>query len=126
MYRVNSQSRSMEDLLKEWNISYRLVGAVSFRERREIKDLISYFSILINPNDEISLSRIINTPRRAISDKTFELLRSSYNKQDKYNGMLNFILSRPWNDGIKLTPRAKKDWKVLQILLLILSVKSKN
>ena len=108
MYRVNSQSRSMEDLLKEWNISYRLVGAVSFRERREIKDLISYFSILINPNDEISLSRIINTPRRAISDKTFELLRSSYNKQDKYNGMLNFILSRPWNDGIKLTPRAKK------------------
>lgn len=108
MYRVNSQSRSMEDLLKEWNISYRLVGAVSFRERREIKDLISYFSILINPNDEISLSRIINTPRRAISDKTFELLRSSYEKQDKYNGMLNFILSRPWNDGIKLTPRAKK------------------
>ena len=108
MYRVNSQSRSMEDLLKEWNISYRLIGAVSFRERREIKDLLSYFSILINPNDEISLSRIINTPRRAISDKTFDLIRSAYSKQDKYSGLLNFILSKPWNENIKLTPRATK------------------
>ena len=108
MYRVNSQSRSMEDLLKEWNISYRLIGAVSFRERREIKDLLSYFSILINPNDEISLSRIINTPRRAISDKTFDLIRSAYGKQDKYSGLLNFILSKPWNENIKLTPRAEK------------------
>ena len=108
MYRVNSQSRSMEDLLKEWNISYRLIGAVSFRERREIKDLLSYFSILINPNDEISLSRIINTPRRAISDKTFDLIRSAYGKQDKYSGLLNFILSKPWNENIKLTPRAVK------------------
>ena len=108
MYRVNSQSRSMEDLLKEWNISYRLIGAVSFRERREIKDLLSYFSILINPNDEISLSRIINTPRRAISDKTFDQIRSAYSKQDKYSGLLNFILSKPWNENIKLTPRATK------------------
>lgn len=108
MYRVNSQSRSMEDLLKEWNISYRLIGAVSFRERREIKDLLSYFSILINPNDEISLSRIINTPRRSISDKTFDLIRSAYGKQDKYSGLLNFILSKPWNENIKLTPRAVK------------------
>ena len=108
MYRVNSQSRSMEDLLKEWNISYRLIGAVSFRERREIKDLLSYFSILINPNDEVSLSRIINTPRRAISDKTFDLIRSAYGKQDKYSGLLNFILSKPWNENIKLTPRAVK------------------
>ena len=61
-----------------------------------------------HPNDEISLSRIINTPRRAISDKTFDLIRSAYSKQDKYSGLLNFILSKPWNENIKLTPRATK------------------
>ncbi len=107
MYRVNSQSRSMEDKLEELRIPYRLIGAVGFRERREIKDMLAYISVLINPNDEISLSRIINTPRRGISDATYESFRQAFMSQSQHESILSYLISKTWTEDLKLNKRAE-------------------
>ncbi len=92
MYRVNAQSRNIEDHFQKLKIPHRLIGATSFRERREIKDILAYMSVLINPKDEISLLRIINTPRRGITDRTFNYLKQILLKEQKYNSVLEVIL----------------------------------
>ena len=74
LYRTNSQSRAMEEALRRMNIKYRVIGGVSFYQRREIKDLIAYIRFIINPKDETSLRRIINLPKRGIGPGTVEKL----------------------------------------------------
>jgi DNA helicase-2/ATP-dependent DNA helicase PcrA len=72
LYRTNAQSRSMEEALRKLNIPYRIYGGQSFYQRKEIKDLIAYFRLTINPNDEEALKRVINYPRRGIGDTTID------------------------------------------------------
>ena len=72
LYRTNAQSRAMEEALRKLNIPYKLYGGTSFYQRKEIKDLISYFRLTYNPNDEEALKRVINYPRRGIGDTTVE------------------------------------------------------
>jgi DNA helicase-2/ATP-dependent DNA helicase PcrA len=72
LYRTNAQSRAMEESLRKLNIPYKLYGGTSFYQRKEIKDLISYFRLTYNPNDEEALKRVINYPRRGIGDTTVE------------------------------------------------------
>jgi DNA helicase-2/ATP-dependent DNA helicase PcrA len=74
-YRMNSQSRSLEEVLIRAGIPYKIIGGTRFYERAEIKDALAYLRVLINPNDEISLLRIVNVPRRGIGDKAEELLQ---------------------------------------------------
>ncbi|MBI4054956.1 MAG: UvrD-helicase domain-containing protein [Elusimicrobia bacterium] len=74
-YRTNAQSRSFEEALRRCRIPYRLIGTVRFYERKEIKDALSYARVLINPSDSLSLSRILNVPRRNIGNRTQEILR---------------------------------------------------
>jgi DNA helicase II / ATP-dependent DNA helicase PcrA len=74
LYRTNSQSRSMEEALRKLNIQYRIVGGLSFYQRKEIKDLLAYLRFCINTNDEQSLRRIINYPKRGIGDTTLSKL----------------------------------------------------
>ena len=74
LYRTNSQSRAIEEALRRINIQYRVIGGVSFYQRREIKDLIAYIRFIINPKDETSLRRIINLPKRGIGPGTVEKL----------------------------------------------------
>ncbi len=74
-YRMNSQSRSLEEVLVRAGIPYKIIGGTRFYERAEIKDALAYLRVLINPNDEISLRRIMNVPRRGIGDKAEELLQ---------------------------------------------------
>lgn len=69
-YRINAQSRAFEDALRGANIPYQIVGGVRFYDRREIKDLIAYLRVIVNPDDSISLRRIINVPRRGIGGTT--------------------------------------------------------
>lgn len=70
LYRTNAQSRSLEDALRKQNLPYRIYGGTSFYQHKEIKDVIAYFRLVINPNDEEALKRIINYPNRKIGDVT--------------------------------------------------------
>ncbi|MFZ4862883.1 ATP-dependent helicase [Sphingobacterium sp. Mn56C] len=72
LYRTNAQSRAMEEALRKLNIPYKIYGGTSFYQRKEIKDLIAYFRLTYNPNDEEALKRVINYPRRGIGDTTVE------------------------------------------------------
>jgi DNA helicase-2/ATP-dependent DNA helicase PcrA len=74
LYRINAQSRALEDILRRRGIPYELVGSVRFYERREVKDLLAYLRILDNPDDAVSLLRIINVPKRGIGDTTVKQL----------------------------------------------------
>ncbi len=78
MYRTNAQSRIIEEALLSAQIPYRLVGAQRFYGRREVKDIIAYLRIIVNPDDIVSLRRVINTPSRKIGVKTFaDLLKNA-------------------------------------------------
>ena len=74
LYRTNSQSRSFEEALRRQSIDYRIYGGTSFYQRKEIKDLLSYLRLTVNPNDEEALKRIINYPARGIGDTTINRL----------------------------------------------------
>lgn len=72
LYRTNSQSRAMEESLRKLSVPYKIYGGLSFYQRKEIKDLIAYFRLTFNPNDEEALKRVINYPKRGIGDTTVE------------------------------------------------------
>ena len=72
LYRTNAQSRSLEEALRREGIPYRIYGGLSFYQRKEIKDIIAYFRLAVNPNDEVSLKRVINYPARGIGQTTLE------------------------------------------------------
>jgi len=74
LYRTNAQSRPLEEALRYRGIPYRLVGAVSFYERREVKDLLAYLRLLVNPADDEAFLRVVNVPRRGIGDASLDLL----------------------------------------------------
>ena len=74
LYRTNAQSRGFEEALHRAQVPYRLVGALRFYERREVKDVLAYLRLVVNPDSEMDLRRIINVPPRAIGDKTVERL----------------------------------------------------
>ena len=74
LYRTNAQSRSLEEALRKLNIPYRIFGGLSFYKRKEIKDLLAYFRLTINPYDEEALDRIYNYPTRGIGKTTYEKL----------------------------------------------------
>jgi DNA helicase-2/ATP-dependent DNA helicase PcrA len=81
LYRTNSQSRAMEEALRRMNIKYKIVGGLSFYQRKEIKDLIAYLRFIVNHNDEEALKRIINLPKRGIGDTTVAKLILTSNDQ---------------------------------------------
>ncbi len=72
LYRTNSQSRLMEEALRRYNLNYNVVGGFSFYERAEIKDMISYLKLILNPDDSVALMRVVNTPVRGIGKTTME------------------------------------------------------
>ena len=74
LYRTNAQSRSLEEALRRQNIKYRIVGGLSFYQRKEIKDMVAYLRLAVNANDEQALRRVINYPKRGIGDTTIEKL----------------------------------------------------
>jgi DNA helicase-2/ATP-dependent DNA helicase PcrA len=79
LYRTNSQSRAMEEALRKLNLTYKIVGGLSFYQRKEIKDLMAYLRFAVNPVDEEAFKRIINYPKRGIGDTSVEkILVSAY------------------------------------------------
>ena len=83
LYRTNAQSRAIEDALRKKDIPYRIYGGLSFYQRKEIKDVLSYLRLLINPKDEEALKRIINFPTRGIGQTTIERLIVVANKYNR-------------------------------------------
>lgn len=79
LYRTNAQSRAMEDALRKRDIPYRIYGGLSFYQRKEIKDVLCYLRLVINPKDEEALIRVINYPARGIGDTTVEKLTVAAN-----------------------------------------------
>ena len=82
MYRTNAQSRLLEEAFLHAGLPYKLIGAQRFYGRREVKDLIAYIRLAHNPNDELSLMRVINVPPRGVGNKTLQLLRTHAQKSD--------------------------------------------
>ncbi|MBZ9731061.1 UvrD-helicase domain-containing protein [Salegentibacter sp. JZCK2] len=83
LYRTNAQSRAMEDALRKKEIPYRIYGGLSFYQRKEIKDVLSYLRLLINPKDEEALKRVINYPARGIGQTTMDKLSIAGNQYGK-------------------------------------------
>ncbi len=75
LYRTNAQSRPMEDALRRERLPYRIIGGMKFYDRMEVKDVLAYLKFLTNPNDELSLGRVINTPSRGLGDGALTKIR---------------------------------------------------
>lgn len=104
LYRTNAQSRSFEEALRKLNIAYRIYGGLSFYQRKEIKDLLAYFRLTANPNDEEALKRIINYPKRGIGDATVDALIVATAEQQ--TGIWN-VIEEPERYGVKLNTGAQ-------------------
>lgn len=91
LYRTNAQSRAMEDALRKRDIPYRIYGGLSFYQRKEIKDVLCYLRLVLNPKDEEALIRVINYPARGIGDTTVEKLTIAANhyKRSIWEVMVN-------------------------------------
>ncbi|MCI8980416.1 MAG: UvrD-helicase domain-containing protein, partial [Clostridia bacterium] len=76
LYRTNAQSRVIEEMLMRENIPYRVLSGLRFYDRKEIKDIVAYLRVIYNPNDDVSLARIINEPKRKIGNATLEKARN--------------------------------------------------
>ncbi len=83
LYRTNAQSRAMEESLRKLNVPYRIYGGLSFYQRKEIKDLIAYFRLTFNPNDEEAVKRVINYPKRGIGDTSIDKIIVAADQHDK-------------------------------------------
>ena len=76
MYRINAQSRALEETFLRYGVPYKLIGGTRFYQRREVKDIIAYLKLIHNPQDNVSLTRIINVPARGIGPRTLSQLQS--------------------------------------------------
>lgn len=74
LYRTNAQSRILEEALRKRGIPYKIYGGLSFYQRKEVKDVISYLRLIVNPHDEEAFKRVINYPARGIGDTTLNKL----------------------------------------------------
>ncbi len=103
LYRTNAQSRSIEEAMRRLNIPYKIYGGLSFYKRKEIKDLLAYFRLIVNNNDEEALFRCINFPARGIGETTLQriILASNVNKKSIWEIIENAPLyNMPLNAGI--------------------------
>ena len=106
LYRTNAQSRAMEEALRKMSIDYRVYGGLSFYQRKEIKDLLAYFRLALNPNDEEALKRVINYPMRGIGQTTIDriVLAAGENGKSMWEVIENVTA---YNTGINSGTTAK-------------------
>ena len=98
LYRTNAQSRAFEECLRRMNIAYRIYGGISFYQRKEVKDVVAYLRVIVNPNDEEALKRIINYPVRGIGKTTIE---RSVIIANEHNIPLFAVLEKAGGYGLK-------------------------
>jgi DNA helicase II / ATP-dependent DNA helicase PcrA len=115
LYRTNAQSRIFEEMLRKRNIPYKVYGGQSFYERKEVRDLIAYLRMVVNPDDEEALKRIINYPRRGIGDTTVQKLTELARSLDV---SIWSIISSPELSMTYLTPALRSKLAVFTSLML--------
>lgn len=111
LYRTNAQSRKFEEYLRRQNLAYRVFGGMSFYQRKEVKDLVAYLRIAVNPIDEEAMRRVINYPTRGISDSTLQ-------KIGKVANQLNCSFWDAMTQVPDITDRAKKSIAAFRTLVL--------
>ncbi|HZK34986.1 MAG TPA: 3'-5' exonuclease, partial [Bacillota bacterium] len=120
LYRMNAQSRVLEESLMKYSLPYNIYGGLRFYDRMEIKDIISYLRVMDNPSDDVSLQRIINVPRRGIGDTSLEKLKNV--AQERQDHLFNVIVK--FDEDI-LGRTASKVKEFAQILLRLIDKKDK-
>ncbi|HCH63680.1 MAG: hypothetical protein CL927_20255 [Deltaproteobacteria bacterium] len=95
IYRTNAASRSFEQALLQARIPHILVGSRKFYERREVRDMVGYLKLLLNPADEMALLRVINVPRRGVGPKSMATIRA----QARAAGVSSYVAARQWSQG---------------------------
>lgn len=125
LYRTNAQSRAIEDALRRKNIKYRIYGGMSFYQRKEIKDVLAYLRLLVNPNDEEALKRVINYPARGIGQTTLNRLTVRANE---INEPIFTLLEQLDKSDIQLNAGTKRKLSdfVMMIKSFTISMESKN
>ena len=122
LYRTNSQSRVFEEAMRRAGLPYNIVGGFSFYERMEVRDIIAYLKLALNPNDSIALQRVINTPPRGIGKVTIDEIEIRAREAGKsYWDAISELLS----DGDRLSPRAITSLTNFQRIIRELSAKAK-
>ena len=114
LYRTNAQSRVLEEALRKRNIAYKVYGSQSFYQRKEVKDIIAYFRMVINPNDEESLKRIINYPARGIGNTTVMKLLSA---AVAHQVSIWTILSAPIEYGVSVNEGTAKKLRDFRLVI---------
>lgn len=122
LYRTNAQSRNMEEALLRENIPYKVVGSFYFYNRKEIKDLISYLKLIYNSNDDVSLMRVINVPKRQIGPKTVESLatKALENGTSMYDA-ISGGKELEFKNLIEYLKKQSKDLSLTELVELVLS-----
>jgi DNA helicase-2/ATP-dependent DNA helicase PcrA len=120
LYRTNAQSRSFEDALRKKNISYRVYGGLSFYQRKEIKDVLAYLRLLINPDDEQAFKRIINFPARGIGQTTLNKIAV----EAKNSSVSDYIFIKDSLKSSEILNNSTKN-KLLDFVIMIESIKNK-
>ncbi|HBJ77103.1 MAG TPA: ATP-dependent DNA helicase [Porphyromonadaceae bacterium] len=123
LYRTNAQSRTLEDALRKKNLPYRIYGGIGFYQRKEVKDILSYLRLIVNPNDEEAFLRAINTPSRGIGIATISKLHSISLSEN-----ISFwdILSEESEFGMNLSMNVKKKLFGFRVLIEELIEDSKH
>jgi len=103
LYRLNQQARTLEDAMRDNGIPYKVIGGLSFYHRKEVKDIISYLKVIVNPNDSVNLRRIINCPPRGIGNATLERIENEARKKGKgiFETMKYIINSNGYSSSLK-------------------------
>jgi DNA helicase-2/ATP-dependent DNA helicase PcrA len=131
-YRINAQSRAIEDELVKHQIPYTVVGGMKFYERKEIKDILAYLKLIANPSDGLSLKRIINVPSRGIGEKTIEKIEVFCRekglplyegmKQALKEGWLTSIVQTKMEEFIHLIEEFREETRTLSLSQLTLAL----
>ena len=114
LYRTNAQSRSIEEALRKRNIAYKIYGGLSFYQRKEVKDLLAYFRLAINPNDEEAIKRIINYPKRGIGLTTIQKISIYSNNK---NSSIWETINNIENTDININKGTKEKLKEFAMLV---------
>ena len=127
LYRMNTQSRAIEDILRRENIPYKIIGGLKFYERKEIKDIIAYLRLIQNTNDNLSLRRIINEPKRGIGKTSLDKIEAISNdtgipmyeiikRADEFGLNRVFINSREFINVIEELKAKKDDMNISDLI----------